>query len=55
MILTIASGVTSVQTNARVTAVSAGSFNITIENNHASSAETGAILMNFAIIKAVRG
>ena len=55
VILTIASGVTSVQTNARVTAVSASSFNITIENNHASSAETGAILMNFAIIKAVRG
>lgn len=55
VILTIASGVTSVQTNARVTAVSAGNFNITIENNHASSAETGAILMNFAIIKAVRG
>lgn len=49
----IRSGVTTVQTLVRVSAVAAGSFNITVENNHASTAETGAILINFAVIKAV--
>lgn len=49
----IASGETTNQTNVRVTGVAAGSFDITVENNHASTAETGAIVINFAVIKGV--
>lgn len=36
-----------------VSAVTAGTFNITISNLHASTAETGACVLNFAIVKAV--
>lgn len=36
-----------------VTAVAAGSFNITLTNLHASTADTGAMIINFAVIKAV--
>lgn len=36
-----------------VSAVGAGSFEITISNQHASTAETGACVLNFAVIKAV--
>ena len=51
--VSIQSGATTVQTNVRVTTTAAGSFNITVENNHASTAETGAIIINYAILKAV--
>lgn len=36
-----------------VTTVAAGSFNITLSNVHASTADTGAMIINFAVIKAV--
>ena len=36
-----------------VTAVAAGSFDITLSNIHASTADTGAMIINFAVIKAV--
>ena len=51
-ILSVRSGATTVQTNVRISAVAEGSFNITVENNHASTAETGAILINIAAVKA---
>jgi hypothetical protein len=51
--LSISSGETTNQTNVRTTGVAAGSFDITVENNHASTAETGAIVINFAVIKGV--
>jgi hypothetical protein len=47
------SGATNVKTDVRVTAVAAGSFNITIHNIDASTAEIGAIIINFVVIKAV--
>ena len=53
VVLTMRSGFTTVDTLAYVTTVAAGSFNITVRNNHASTAETGAIILNFAVIKAV--
>ena len=42
-------------TNVHVVAVAAGSFDIQVSNNNAAggTAETGAILINFAVIKAV--
>jgi hypothetical protein len=42
-------------TSVHVTGVADGSFNITVANNNAASgtAETGAIIINFAVIKAV--
>lgn len=36
-----------------VSAVAAGSFSITLTNLHASTADTGAMIINFAVIKAV--
>jgi hypothetical protein len=42
-----------VGTHAYVTAVAAGSFQITLKNGHASTADTGAAIINFAVIKAV--
>lgn len=49
------SGANGGNTNVYVSAVAAGSFNITVSNNNAAAgtAETGAILINFAVIKAV--
>lgn len=47
------SGSTNVKTTIRVSAVANGSFNITVHNIDASTAETGAIIINFAVIKAV--
>lgn len=51
--VSIKSGQTNKETSAHVTAVAAGSFDITIFNRHASTAETGAIIINFAVLKAV--
>lgn len=52
VVVSIRSG-TAATTIAFVTAVAAGSFDITISNLHASTAETGAIVINFAVIKGV--
>ena len=41
-------GVTSVE----VTVVAAGSFNIAVENASTTTAETGAIIINFLVLKA---
>ena len=49
------SGSNGGNTDVFVSAVAAGSFSITVANNNASAgtAETGAIIINFAVIKAV--
>lgn len=47
----IKSGQTNKETSVAVTAVAAGSFDITVHNQHASTAETGAIVINFVVIK----
>ena len=51
VVLSIKSGAVATPL-AWVSAVAAGSFNITISNLHASTAETGALVINFAVIKA---
>lgn len=54
-VVSIRSGMVALNTRATVTAVAAGSFSITIVNGNvaAGTAETGAIVINFAIMKAV--
>lgn len=54
IVLSIASGTNGGNTSVAVTAVSAGSFTIRVSNNNAAAgtAETGAIVINFAVIKA---
>lgn len=49
------SGSNGGDTDVYVSAVAAGSFNIKVANNNAAAgtAETGAIIINFAVIKAV--
>lgn len=47
------SGQTAATSIPFVTAVAAGSFNITLSNFNASTADTGAMIINFAVIKAV--
>jgi len=49
------SGAVGAMTDVVVTAVAAGSFTISVMNNNvaAGTAETGAIIINFAVIKAV--
>ena len=51
----IQSGAVALNTTIQVSAVTNGSFSITVINNNvaAGTAETGAILINFAIIRAV--
>lgn len=51
----IRSGSNSGGTSVAVTTVAAGSFEIAVQNNNAAAgtAETGAIIINFAVIKAV--
>lgn len=55
VVLSIRSGMVALNTRATVTAVANGSFDITIVNGNAAAgtAETGAIVINFAVIKAV--
>jgi hypothetical protein len=54
VVLSIKSGgTTSGSTWAAVTAVGAGSFDITVTNLHASTADTAALVLNFSVIKAV--
>ena len=50
VILNVASGSTGGTTIAAVTAVAAGSFQVTLTNLHASVAETGTLVLNFAVI-----
>jgi len=45
------SGATNVKTDVRATAIAAGSFNITVHNIDASTAEIGAIIINFIVLK----
>ena len=51
VIVNVASGSTGGTTIAAVTAVAAGSFQITLTNLHASTAETGTLVLNFMVIK----
>jgi len=53
VLVSIASGTVALNTDVVVTAVAAGSFNITVINNNvaAGTAETGAIVINFVVIK----
>ena len=52
-VVAIRSGAVALNTRVTVTAVAAGSFSITVVNGNvaAGTAETGAIIINFAIIK----
>jgi hypothetical protein len=49
IIITKVSG--DVDTSAFVSAVAAGSFNVSLRNNHASGADTTVFVYNFALIK----
>lgn len=51
--VSIQSGTTTDATRVRVQSVGSGSFTIVVENGHASTAETGAIVINFAVTKVV--
>jgi hypothetical protein len=53
VIVTPRSGQTAATSVAFVTTVAAGSFVITLSNIHASTADTGAMIINFAVIKSV--
>lgn len=55
VIVSIRSGMVALNTRATVTTVAAGSFAITVVNGNgaAGTAETGAIIINFAVLKAV--
>lgn len=56
VITAIAGGTNSGNTDVYVSAVAAGSFQITVSNNSAAggTAETGAIVVNFLIMKAAQ-
>lgn len=53
VVVNVKSGSTGGTTVASVTAVGAGSFQITLTNLHASVAESGTLVLNFAVIKGV--
>lgn len=53
IVLSVKGGATNVKTFVKVTTVAAGSFNITVHNVDASTAEVGAIVINFVVIKSV--
>lgn len=53
IVLSIRSGPTGLKTIATVTTVAAGSFQINLFNGDAAVADTGAAIINFAVIKAV--
>jgi hypothetical protein len=55
VVLSVRSGQVALNTSVHVTAVAAGSFSITVVNGNvaAGTAETGAIVINFAVLKAV--
>ena len=47
------SGATNTKTDVRVTAVAAGTFNLSVHNIDATTAEIGAIIINYLVLKAV--
>lgn len=49
-IVVAASGQTADTSTAVVSAVAAGSFSITVYNHHASTADTGAMVINFVLV-----
>jgi hypothetical protein len=51
VLITIKSGTNSTGTDVFVSAVAAGSFSITVDNNTTATAETGAIIITFAVVK----
>lgn len=55
VVVSIRSGAVALNTDVVVSAVAAGSFSLTVINGNvaAGTAETGAIIINFAVIKAV--
>ena len=55
VIVSIRSGAVALNTDVVVTAVASGSFSLTVINGNVAAgiAETGAIIINFAVIKAV--
>lgn len=53
VVVSAASGQTAGTSVPLVSAVAAGSFSITLTNLHASTADTGAMVINFVVIKAV--
>ena len=55
VVVSIRSGAVALNTDVVVSAVAAGSFSLTVVNGNVASgtAETGAIIINFAVIKAV--
>jgi len=53
VVVSLRSGATAGTSIPVVSAVAAGSFSIRLTNLHASTADTGASIINFAIIKAV--
>lgn len=55
VVCSIRSGSVALNTQVEVSAVAAGSFSLTVINNNVASgtAETGAIVINFVVIKAV--
>lgn len=55
IVCSIRSGAIALNTDVVVTSVAAGSFSITVINNNVASgtAETGAIIINFLVLKAV--
>ena len=53
IILSLVSGPTANTSQVSVSVVAAGSFTIKIRNMHATTADTGAPIINFAVIKAV--
>lgn len=53
VVVSARSGQTAGTSVPNVVAVAAGSFNIQLTNLHAATADTGAMIINFAVIKAV--
>lgn len=53
VVASIRSGATNKETSVAVTTVANGSFQLTVHNQHASTAEVGAIIVNFAVVKRV--
>jgi hypothetical protein len=49
--VSIASGTTTDQTDVKVQGVRAGAFDIVVANRHAATAETGAIVINYNVIR----
>jgi hypothetical protein len=50
VVAAIQTGTTTFQTHVSVTTVANGAFKITVDNNHPSTAETGALVINFIIL-----